>query len=245
MESATQDEPSQADLLPDMLADTIVTLVTRMATEKDSIGAHGRIEGHLKKALNNAPDETISAVVAMLEEVRAAAGSLQAQIRALQDARTDQNLHRTLREVRDRSGDLMVTEESWQQGEAFMKQMRADAAVELQKRVQRKQLIGLEEFNDLLQVSTAEIDSAIETGEMFYLIGPDGDKLYPAFYTDDKYNLNELKKVSQILIGLPPSTRYHFFFRNCHGLGGKTPLEALTNGQLAKVITAATSFVDR
>jgi hypothetical protein len=66
---------------------------------------------------------------------------------------------------------------------------------------------------------------------------------FPYFFADEKYPRRALEKVSKALGKLPGARKWQFFTTPRISLNGKTPLEALSKGQVDAVLSAA-AFLD-
>ena len=77
---------------------------------------------------------------------------------------------------------------------------------------------------------------------MFFL-DVDGERYFPAFFVDPRYDVKKVEKISKVLGTLPGSSKLQFFLNGRQSLEGKTPLEALNAGQDAQVLAAAEGFV--
>lgn len=77
---------------------------------------------------------------------------------------------------------------------------------------------------------------------MFTLEGPAGKKVFPAFYSDPRLDRRVLERVSKELGQLPGPSKWQFFTTGKVSLDGKSPLEAISEGQVSRVLAAATAF---
>ena len=96
-----------------------------------------------------------------------------------------------------------------------------------------------------LNISRQAVSKAVKEQRMFALDGPAGQQLYPAFFCDPGYDRRDLEKVSQALGDLPGPSKWQFFTTGKISLGGKMPLDALANGDMAAVLVAAAAFRER
>jgi hypothetical protein len=203
--------------------------------------AHAVLVHQLKKASK----AEIAVVYEVLQEMAAEVESLRAEVHAEDDAATDASLDKALRRAHERSTEPMSTEQSIEEGVAFMDQVRRDSAVALRDRIERGELIPSKEFQERLHISRQSISSAIKDGRLFAIVGPSGSNYYPAFYADPEYDRRAIEKVSRQLGRLPASVKHHFFTSKAFSLGGKTPLEALAAGRLDAVLAAAAAYAER
>ncbi len=72
----------------------------------------------------------------------------------------------------------------------------------------------------------------------------EGQRYYPSFFLDPRYDRAKLEKVSKVLGDLPAASKLHFFMSRRGSLAGKTPLEALAAGQFDKVMNSAQGFAE-
>lgn len=96
-----------------------------------------------------------------------------------------------------------------------------------------------------LDISRQALSKAKSDKRMFAIIGPSGEAYYPAFFADARHDRRQLEKVSRALQDLPPTSKYFFFTAPRESLGGKSPLDAIANGQIDAVLRSATGFVER
>jgi len=94
-------------------------------------------------------------------------------------------------------------------------------------------------------VTRQSLSKAVADQRLFALDGPGGRKLYPAFFADATSNKRDLERATLALGALPGAVKWQFFTTPTHSLGGKTPVEALSKGQLDAVLRAATGFRER
>lgn len=106
-------------------------------------------------------------------------------------------------------------------------------------------LLLSEQFQQQLGLSRQAISKAMREKRMFALEGTNGKLLYPAFFADQQYDRRQLGKVSQALGDLPSGSKFQFFTTGKMSLAGKTPLQALAEGELAQVLVTARGFMER
>ena len=103
-------------------------------------------------------------------------------------------------------------------------------------------LITPADLANRLGVPDEDVEQAIKSGRMFAMESPDGLKYVPAFFAAPALNKGVLAQASQIIAELPAASRYFFFTAHSTFLHGQTPLEALADGKVDKVMTAAEAF---
>ena len=80
---------------------------------------------------------------------------------------------------------------------------------------------------------------------MFYVDGPSSTQLYPAFFVTDKRQRRLLEKVSKTLGDLPGPSKWQFFLTPKSSLGGRSPVAALHDGDIERVMATAAAFKGR
>lgn len=72
-----------------------------------------------------------------------------------------------------------------------------------------------------------------------------GQVCLPDFYLDKRYDRRQLELICKVLGDLPGGSKLQFFTNPRGSLGGRTPLDALADGNVALVRRAAQAFVER
>lgn len=72
-----------------------------------------------------------------------------------------------------------------------------------------------------------------------------GDRYYPAFFTDKRYERRHIEAVSKLLGDIPGGAKWLFFTSPKGSLSRLTPLQALERGKLAEVKAAAEGYAQR
>lgn len=72
-----------------------------------------------------------------------------------------------------------------------------------------------------------------------------GQRLFPSFFTESRYERKQLEAVSKILDDLPGGSKLQFFTMPKTSLSGETPLDALAGGKYSCVRTTAIRFAQR
>lgn len=127
----------------------------------------------------------------------------------------------------------------------FMKTLDGQAAAARAQALAAGLLLTAADFQRALGITRQAISKAVNTWRMFYLDGPSGRQLYPAFFADASLDRRAIESVSEALGEMPGPSKWQFFTTPRASLGGKTPLEAMTQGGLAKVLLAAAAFRER
>lgn len=128
--------------------------------------------------------------------------------------------------------------------EKFMEGMAAQAVERRKEEIASGKLLSAATLAGRLSLTTQAISAAVRADRMFVLNGPSGEGYFPAFFADEKYPRRALEKVSKALGKLPGASKWEFFRTPRISLNEKTPLEALSKGQVDLVLSAAAAFLD-
>lgn len=156
----------------------------------------------------------------------------------------DEDLTRLLAATSRDEREPELTAEQEAANANIMTRLRRESAAALQLRIESKELLPLSEFSEALKVSVQSIDDAVKDGRMFVVPGPGGDEFFPAFYADKGLNRDSLELVAEALGDVSGTSKYYFFTSQSTFLEA-TPLEALVQGRLEDVLTAAEGFRER
>jgi hypothetical protein len=126
----------------------------------------------------------------------------------------------------------------------------ADFVARLQRQEQERreqqiasgELLTSAELSARLSMTTSALTAAVKAKRMFFLKGPRGRNVYPAFFADKSLDRKVLEGVSKQLGDLPAASKYFFFTSPRTSLGGKSPLHALAKGKVDAVLKAAAAF---
>ncbi len=129
--------------------------------------------------------------------------------------------------------------------QAFMAAFEKQAFAARQKNLRDGDLLDASAFYKALARSAPTFNQLIDESKIFHLDGPSGQLLYPAFFADPRYDRQSLEQVCEALGDLPGPSKWQFFTTGKASLRGQTPLEALANGELAKVLVTAAGFKER
>ena len=99
-------------------------------------------------------------------------------------------------------------------------------------------------FAQALGITRQALSKALKARRVFY-VEVAGERCYPEFFLDPRYERRQLERVSQALGELPGASKLQFFLNSKAALNGATPLEALAKGRYAQVRTAAEGFAER
>lgn len=124
----------------------------------------------------------------------------------------------------------------------FMAELEAQERRNRQRDVEEGRLLPGDEMSKRLHVSKQTLGRAVRDRRLFSIDGPGGIKVYPAFFADPRVNRLELERVSRELGHLPGASKLEFFTTPKGSLNARTPIEALSNGDLETVLKAAAGF---
>lgn len=96
-----------------------------------------------------------------------------------------------------------------------------------------------------LGISRQALSKAVREQRVFYVEGPSNTQLYPAFFVTDKRTRRLLEKVSRTLGDLPGPSKWQFFITPKSSLGGRSPVVAIQDGDVERVLAAAAAFKGR
>lgn len=131
-----------------------------------------------------------------------------------------------------------------QRNEKFMEGMATQAVERRKEEIASGTLLSASTVAARLGLTTQAVSAAVRADRMFVLNGPSGEGYFPAFFADEKYPRRALEKVSKALGKLPGASKWEFFRTPRISLNEKTPLEALSKGQVDLVLLAVDAFLD-
>lgn len=121
---------------------------------------------------------------------------------------------------------------------------REKAGLAMQHLLDDGQLVSPAAFADGLQFTRQALSKALKARRVFY-VDVQGRRHFPAFFLDPRWERRQLEDVSRALGDLPGASKLQFFLTRKASLRGVTPLEALADGQFARVRAAAQGFAER
>lgn len=113
----------------------------------------------------------------------------------------------------------------------------------IQDMIHREDLLDLATFATRLGWTQQTLSKAVRANRVL-LIDLANEKYIPAFYADSKYDRHDLADVTKALGDVPGTAKLLWFIGRKGSLGGLTPLEAISRGQVAKVRDTAAAFRD-
>jgi hypothetical protein len=135
-------------------------------------------------------------------------------------------------------GDERPTRQKVAAAGTTMAKLRDQANQGLRKLVNEGVLIGRGTFQNERTITRQALSKAQQERRLFH-VEIDGEKYFPSFFVDSRYDRTKLEAVSKALGDLPGATKLHFFLHQRGSLAGATPLEAIASGEYQKVLNAA------
>lgn len=105
-------------------------------------------------------------------------------------------------------------------------------------------LISPREMTERLGWTRQALSKAL-TAQRVFFVELRGLRYFPSFFTEPRYQRRQLEAVSKLLGALSGGAKLQFFTTPKGSLAGKTPLDALADGQYAAVRIAAQGFAQR
>lgn len=110
--------------------------------------------------------------------------------------------------------------------------------------VKAGQLVPAGEFTVRMHWTRQALSKALAANRVFF-IEDQGTRYYPSFYLDERYERRHIEDTAKLLGDLPGGSKWQFFSSPKGSLAGLTPLEALLQGKVQQVKTAAEGFAQR
>jgi len=130
-------------------------------------------------------------------------------------------------------------------GNATMDALWRESAQRRDEALQDGRLLTSNDVQERRAITRQALSKAVKDHRAFWLDGPSGMQLYPAYLVKPDTERLRYEKVSRSLGDLAGAEKWAFFTTPKQSLGGQTPSEALDKGQLDKVICTAQLFVER
>ena len=121
---------------------------------------------------------------------------------------------------------------------------RERALAVMRKMVQEQGLLDSAAFVARRSVTRQALSKALKSHRVFY-VELDGLRYFPSFFLDARLERQQVEGVSKALGELPGASKLQFFMTKKASLAGKTPIDALANGQYSRVRVAAQGFAER
>ncbi|RFP28715.1 helix-turn-helix domain-containing protein [Duganella sp. BJB476] len=129
--------------------------------------------------------------------------------------------------------------------EAFTAKVNLESVNSRQVHLAEGRLLTSADLCERLGISRQALSKAVKEQRMFYVDGLSGSQLYPAFFATGKAERRKLEQVSQALGDLPGPSKWDFFISPKLSLNERSPVAALADGDLPKVLAAAGAFRGR
>ncbi|NHZ40747.1 hypothetical protein [Massilia aquatica] len=129
------------------------------------------------------------------------------------------------------------------EGRLLMEELRRQERVRRMADVKAGRLISSSTLRERLGISAQALGAAVRTKRIFSVKGPQGERLFPAFFADPKYARRDLEKISMALGDLPGSIKFAFFTTQKISLGNKRPLD-VTQTRMNRILTLAQGLVE-
>lgn len=127
---------------------------------------------------------------------------------------------------------------------ALMPLLRVRAQDNMRSLIAKGELVPAGKFAQELDISRQALSKAVTAQRMFFIeLG--GERYFPSFFLDPKYQRQQLERVSQSMGELPGASKLQFFATKRASLAGQTPLQALANGKFSRVREVAAAFAER
>lgn len=127
----------------------------------------------------------------------------------------------------------------------FMSTLAQQESIRRARDIAQGRLISADHLALALGWSGQAVDSARVAGRMFGFEATPGNHVYPAFYADPAIPFGDLEAITLALGAAPASGKWQFFTTPKMSLEGRTPLQALSEGDRQAVMRSATGFVER
>lgn len=129
-------------------------------------------------------------------------------------------------------------------GKLISAQEREGAMSAMRKMVQERALLDSASFVERRSVTRQALSKALKSHRVFY-VELDGLRYFPSFFLDTRLERRQVESVSKALGELPGASKLQFFVTKKASLAGKTPIDALVDGQYSRVRVAAQGFAER
>lgn len=173
----------------------------------------------------------LSKVVSELERVET-----KAEVRKMEESQRAFEAFRNAAEARRLALEPILEQERREEGAKMLQEWLVQDQEVILCKIKSKDLLTLPEFLEVTKSKKRAVSTAITTGRMFCIIGPDGRDYYPAFFADsNEYIRKCLGKVCQALKGISAYGKYQFLTTNNVLIGGQ-PLDAIHRARIDEVL---------
>jgi hypothetical protein len=129
------------------------------------------------------------------------------------------------------------------EGRLLMEELRRQERARRMADVKAGRLISSSTLRERLGISAQALGAAVRAKRMFSVNGPGGERLYPAFFADPKYERRDLERISKALGDLSGGIKFAFFTSQKISLGNKRPLD-VTQTKMERILTLAQGLVE-
>jgi hypothetical protein len=105
-------------------------------------------------------------------------------------------------------------------------------------------LVSPLEFQRLMGWSSGQAVWKALASHRVFCITHKSERFFPTFFSDPSFELKHLEAVTRALGHLPGGVKLQFFLTPKGSLSGESPLQALADGRLTKVLDVARAFAE-
>lgn len=179
------------------------------------------------KAAANVPPSTLVEAGTQSRARQAKASELAAELADLGDKIN------AIRNRLTRSDDRLIAGKAREAAQAAMRAM-----------VEQQELVDPATFVEHRNITRQALSKALKAHRVFY-VEVEGHRYFPRFFLDPRLERRQVEEVSKVLGELPGTSKLQFFMTRKGSLAGKTPIQALADGQYSRVRVAAQGFAQR
>lgn len=110
---------------------------------------------------------------------------------------------------------------------------------------ERGELLTARQLCECLGFGEEDLQQAVREGRMFWIEGTHGSHWYPSFFVAGTASRCDVEEVTRVLDPLPGEIKWAFFTTPKYSLDGRTPIDALRDQEVARVLRTAAEFVVR
>lgn len=121
---------------------------------------------------------------------------------------------------------------------------REAAAATMTQMLEQRDLLDPASFVERRGGTRQALSKALKSNRVFF-VELNGERYFPSFFADERLERGKVEGVSKALGELPGASKLQFFMTRKASLAGKTPLDALADGQYSRVHVAAQGFAER
>ncbi|NHZ35992.1 hypothetical protein [Massilia rubra] len=129
------------------------------------------------------------------------------------------------------------------EGRLLMEELRRQERARRMADVKAGRLISSSTLRERLGMTAQALGAAVRAKRMFSVNGPEGERLYPAFFADPKYEHRDLETISKALADLSGSIKFAFFTTPSISLGNRRPLDVIPT-RMDRILSLAQGLVE-